>query len=180
MGLVSRGKRSKGLIGGTVALLLFLQAAPSFGAVDFITEIDSTVVSMHDYSVLSGQIKSTNAASSIQKINSLMNKQLGVIRSDITTLDADLNKSWTYLGTTPNFKFPARDVMRQFDLEVFNWYNLELKIQGQVLSCYDKASTSKQCVLKVRAKNSAAELKLYQKITDTLKQIEIWRKAAGR
>ncbi len=109
-----------------------------------------------------------------------MNKQLGVIRSDITTLDADLNKSWTYLGTTPNFKFPARDVMRQFDLEVFNWYNLELKIQSQVLSCYDKASTSKQCVLKVRAKNSAAEVKLYQKITDTLKQIEIWRKAAGR
>ena len=150
---------------------------------DLLVEIDNTVVAMHDFSVTSARINSSSSAEYIAKVLSTLNIQLGKIRSNITTLDKNLTKNWTYLGKTPNYTYPDRDTMHNFDAQVFSWYNFEVKSQKQAVDCLKKNkenAAAKACVLSVRNQNKKSEGLLYAKITKTLSSIEVWRKAANR
>ena len=69
-------KNTKKLIGAGLALLLCLQSAPAKADVDLLVELDSSVVAMHDFSVLSAQINSNSKPDSVKTINSSLNQQL--------------------------------------------------------------------------------------------------------
>jgi len=164
-----------------VSLLGFQSAAHA--TPDLLVEIDNTVVSMHDFSVTSARITSASSIEYIAKITSALNVHLGKIRANITVLDKNLTTNWTYLGKTPNYTYPDRDTMHNFDSQVFAWYNFEVKLQKQAVACIknnQNGAAAKSCVLNMREKNKKAEGLLYAKISKTLSTIEVWRKAANR
>jgi hypothetical protein len=173
-------KNTKKLIGAGLALLLCLQSAPAKADVDLLVELDSSVVAMHDFSVLSAQINSNSKPDSVKTINSSLNQQLGTIRTKLTKFDKDLTHNWVYLTVDANYLYPGRETLRKFDLTAFKWYTFELSAQKQITACYKNVATSTKCVSNIRAKNKASELKLYGAVTSVLNQIQVWRKIAKR
>ena len=168
---------------GVLAAMLLVSQSPAHAVPDLLVEIDNTVASMHDFSVTSARIGQNSSPQYISTVLSAMNSQLSKIRNNITTLDKNLAKNWAYLGKTPNYTYPDRDTMHNFDSQVFAWYNFEVKQQQELISCLKKSAndtSAKTCVLKLKNKNKKAEGLLYAKISKTLTTIEVWRKAAKR
>jgi hypothetical protein len=183
MGLIRKVRKTQLVATGILAALLLGFPSAANATPDLLVEIDNTVISMHDFSVTSAAITNKSTIEYIAKIVSTSNIQLGKIRSNITTLDKNLTKNWIYLGKVPNYTYPDRDTMHNFDTQVFAWYNFEVNLQKQVVACIKNNkdnSLAKSCVLKVRSINKKAEGLLYSKITKTLTSIEVWRKAAKR
>jgi hypothetical protein len=159
--------------------LLWLVPAPA-QAVDLISELDKTVIAIHDYSVINGSITSKASTASIKDSVSKMNKQLSVIRASLLTFDKDVTKNWTFLGATDNAVYPARTTLRNYDLSAFSWYSFELAAQQKITNCYKQSGTAKACVLNLHAKNKKVELARYSKMSTQLKVVEKWRLAAKR
>jgi hypothetical protein len=159
--------------------VLGLMSAPA-NAVDLVGEYDATVVSIHDFSVLNGQITSKASASAVQAAVSKMNKQLFAIKSALVAFDKDLTKNWTYLSPTSNTTYPARTTFRSYDLAAYSWYSFELSQQKAATSCYSNVATAKKCVLALHSKNQKQELAHYSAMSKQLTIMEKWRIAAGR
>jgi hypothetical protein len=159
--------------------LLWLVPAPA-QAVDLISELDKTVIAIHDYSVINGAITSKASTTSVKDSVSKMNKQLSVIRASLLTLDKDITKNWTYLGATDNAVYPARATLRNYDLSAFSWYSFELAAQQKITNCYKQSGMTNACVLNLHAKNKKSELARYSKMSTQRTIIEKWRLAAKR
>ena len=167
----------------SVAVLAFLGLGllpAQAQASDLISEYDSTVVSIHDYSVINGAITAKASSTVVQTAASKMNKQLFAIKAALVKFDTDLTKSWAYLSPKSNSVYPARTTFRSYDLAAFSWYGFELKEQQQISKCYSNVPTAKKCVLAIRAKNQKNELAHYTAMTKQLTIMEKWRIAAGR
>jgi hypothetical protein len=161
-----------------VALAGFIPASAQ-GA-DLITELDSVVVSMHDYSLLNGQIAKKATTEQVQATVSRMNSQLFTIKSALSIYDSSVTKNWKFLSPKTNATYPARMTLRQFDLAAYAWYNYEVGAQKQIAKCYKNVATSKACVINWHTKHKSAELAKYSKVTDQLTIIQKWRTAVGR
>jgi hypothetical protein len=174
-----KNKKSISLVAALASTILGLLPAQAQAA-NLITELDNTVVTIHDYSTINSKITAKSSPAVIQQAVSAMNQQLFTVKAALTPFDADLTKSWVYLGRTSNGTYPARAILRQFDLTAFAWYNFEISAQKEITACYKNISTSKQCVLKFHAKNKKNELARYGKVSAQLKIIEQWRLAAKK
>ena len=177
MGLIKA--RSRSLVAVLALIPLGLLPTTS-SATDLITQLDSAVISMHDYSVINGQITTKATDATVQAAVSKMNRQLFTIKTNLTTFDAAVTQSWKFLSPKANGTYPARETMRQFDLTAFAWYSYELNAQKKIVECFKNTATSKQCVLKLKAKNKKVELAKYSKVTAQLNIIEKWRVIAKR
>ena len=159
--------------------LLWLVPAPA-QALDLISELDKTVIAIHDYSVINGAITSKASTATIKDSVSKMNKQLSVIRASLLTFDKDVTKNWTFLGATDNAVYPARTTLRNYDLSAFSWYSFELAAQQKITNCYKQSGTAKACVLNLHTNNQKVELARYSKMSNQLAVVEKWRLAAKR
>lgn len=175
---MNKGKKS--LVGAAVVGALLLQPTASFATVDLIHLLDTSVISLHNYSTTSAKISATSAESDIRNQVNSLNAQLSTIRANITNFDGYLAKSWNFLDAKANPIYPQRSLLRQFDTQLFAWYNFELGEQKSVVTCFAKAATAKKCTLAVRAAKKGAETKAYAALNSTLTQIEKWRLANKR
>ena len=109
-----------------------------------------------------------------------MNLKLGEIRRNLVKYDADLNYNWKVLIDNDNINYPHRQLLKDFDSQVFNWYNFEVAIQKQISNCFSKIGSSLSCVKQIRNASKKQELIKYSAITDTLDSIQSWRKQYNR
>jgi len=177
MGIMNKGRK---YLAAALSILIVGLLPTSAHAGDLITELDSVVVAMHDYSLLNGQITTKASVSAVQSTVSKMNSQLFEIKTALSAYDADVTKNWVYLSVKANTTYPARMTLRQFDLMASAWYNFEVSAQKQIANCYKNVATSRTCVIKWHTKNKKAELAKYSKVTDQLTIIEKWRTSVGR
>ncbi len=173
-------KNSRKQVVAALAIFIVGLLPSSAHASDLITELDSVVVAMHDYSVLNGQITTKSSVSAVQSTVSKMNTQLFAIKTALAAYDTDVTKNWAFLGVKANTTYPARMTLRQFDLTASAWYNFEVNAQKQIANCYKNVATSRSCVIAWHTKNKKAELAKYSKVTDQLTIIEKWRTSVGR
>ena len=175
-------KPSSKVLTGVLAfsMLGLLPSQSQAKAPDLLVELDQTVLSLHDFSVVAAQLAKETKPEVNKATNSALNKILGDIRTKITKFDKDLNTSWLYIGADANDFYPGRMTFKDFDLQVFKWYNFQLNLQKQVVDCYKNLSTSNACAIGLRAKNVKTEKALYGNISDTLKYVETWRKTTKR
>jgi hypothetical protein len=175
------GIKLRGLVVVGISALLALGSQTAANAkTDLLVDIDSIVVAMHDYSVASALIKTNSAPETIQKISSSLNSKLTDLRKKILILDQHLVKNWTFLGTTSNYTYPARDTMHNFDTQALAWYNYELQTQKSVVDCYKLAKSAKDCVLNIRKNRQKLETSHYNQVAKTLGIIEKWRLSVKR
>jgi hypothetical protein len=153
---------------------------PRASATDFIAEIDSVVVSIHDYSVLTGKVSNKLSDTDIKNLTSKLNNQLSTIRNNIVKYDKDLSYNWKILIDNDNVNYPHRQLLKDFNIQVFDWFNNELRIQKNVKACFAKKSGQTNCVVAIRNKAKAIELKKYKALTDTLSEIQAWRTRYNR
>ena len=153
---------------------------PSAHAVDFIQEIDATVVGIHDYSVLSGNLDKSNKPVDAKKIVSSMNTKLSSIRKNLITYDSDLSYNWKVLIDNDNVNYPHRQLLKDFNVQAFAWFNYEQNLQKKITDCFKLKSKVLECVKKNRTAAKKAEIKNYTVLSDTLDSIASWRKQYNR
>ena len=163
-----------------IPLVLLAGSTPAIAATDLVKDIDATVVSLHDFSVIASQQKQGATYNQVHATEVLLIKKLATIRAELTTLDSHLTKNWTYLSTAANYTYPDRDTMKKFDTQGFAWYNFQIGLHKKFGSCLSNSSTGVKCLLAAKKANSATEAKLYNTLATTLSEIEMWRKAAKR
>ena len=160
--------------------ILLVPAMPSASAVDFIQQIDATVLNIHDYSVLSGNLDKAKSADSAKKIISTMNSKLSAVRSNLVTYDSSLSYNWKVLIDNDNANYPHRQLLKDFNIEAFAWFNFEQKVQQKISDCYKLKNDALACVVKNRKLAKNTELKNYTALTNTLDSIASWRKQYNR
>jgi hypothetical protein len=163
-----------------LTILITASAVTSAQAVDFISEIDNAVVSIHDYSVLSGTINAKMSSSQMKTTVSKMNEKLKAIRIAIVKYDKDLTYNWKVLIENDNVNYPHRQLLKDFDTQVFDWFNYEQGLQKKVATCFKQKTDSVSCVLKFRKAAKNDELSRYSALTDTLDSIQSWRTRFNR
>jgi hypothetical protein len=152
----------------------------SANATDFIAEIDSTVVLLHEYSVMSGTFKPTMKEAEMRNLISNLNSNLESIRKGIVIYDADLAKNWKFLIDNDNYNYPHKQLLKSYDLEIFDWYSYQRKLNLDQVKCLSKKVGATKCVIQTRANAKSGELKRYQALTETLNSIQAWRKTYKR
>lgn len=165
-----------------LALVISLSAlvVTKAAATDFLVEIDGIVVSLHDYSVLTGKLNSKLNTADMRAQTSKLNNQLTLIRKNIVLFDKDLSYNWKILIDNDNVNYPHRQLLKEFNNQVFDWFNYELQIQKKSNACLLKKTNEVQCVLAVRSAAKNTELKKYKALTETLTAIQDWRTRYGR
>ena len=165
------------LLGSLVACNL---PQPQAFASDYINQIDDIVVIIHDYSVITGQIKSKMTVEQARILNSKLNLKLVEVRNKLVAYDSDLSKNWKYLIETDNTSYPHRQLLKEFDLNAYSWFNFERNLQQISSSCFSKKRGQVNCVIYQHNNAKKQELSKYAKLTDTLDSIQAWRKQFGR
>mgnify|MGYP003351500870 FL=1 len=119
----------------TLVISISALVVPKATATDFLVEIDGIVVSLHDYSVLTGKLNSKLNTADMRAQTSKLNNQLTLIRKNIVVFDKDLSYNWKILIDNDNVNYPHRQLLKEFNNQVFDWFNYELQIQKKSNAC---------------------------------------------
>jgi hypothetical protein len=176
------GRNLKPRFVGLLALALSVSALalPNAAATDFLVGIDKIVVSIHDYSVLTGKVNNKLTIVEAKSLTSKLNNKLSLIRTNIVNFDKDLSYNWKILIDSDNVNYPHRQLLKDFDIQVFDWFNNELKIEENANKCLAQKTGQIQCLVQLRNKVRNSELKKYKALTETLSVIQAWRQRYGR
>ena len=109
------------------------------------------VVSLHDYSVLTGKLNSKLNVADMKSQVSKLNSQLTLVRKNIVLFDKDLSYNWKVLIDNDNVNYPHRQLLKDFNLEGFTLYNFEVGLQKQINQCYKNSNSGLVCVKKLRS-----------------------------